>query len=347
MVDGITKDMSGINLKIVISKVNLVKSNPMEWRIDIDATRHVCLDKKMFSTFKPTKIGEKVYMGNSVTSEIKSQGKLVLKMISRNGVTLTNVLYVPEIRTNLVSSSLLNNNGFWIVFESNNFVFSKSGMYVRKGHMSDGMWKLNVMTIIKSNMDKSSSSAYMLELSNLWHGRLGHVNYDTLRRLINLDHIPTFQIDLKHKHETCVEAKLTRSSFQSIERHNEPFDLIHSDICDLKFVQIRDGNKYFITFVDDNTKYCYVYLLKSKDEMIEKFVLYKTKVENQLNKKIKVLKSDISGEYESPVSDPCAHNGIIHETATSYSPQSNGVAERNNRTLKEMMNSMPINFGLP
>ena len=64
--------------------------------------------------------------------------------------------------------------------------------------------------------------------------------------------------------------------------------MFHSDICDLKLVQIRGGNKYFITFVDDSTKYCYVYLLKTKDEVIEKFVLYKNEVENQLNKKIKV-----------------------------------------------------------
>ena len=213
--------------------------------------------------------------------------------------------------------------------------------------MSGGMWKLNVMTIIKSEMNKASSSAYILESSNLWHGRLGHVNYDTLRKLINLNHIPTFQIDAKHKCETCVEAKLTRSSFQSIERHTEPLDLIHSDICDLKLVQTRGGNKYFITFVDDSTKYCYVYLLKSKSEAIKKFVLYKNEVENQLNRKIKVLRSDRGGEYESPFVDLCSQHGIIHETTAPYSPQSNGVAERKNRTLKEMMNAMLISSSLP
>ena len=82
-----------------------------------------------------------------------------------------------------------------MVFKSDKFVLSKSGMYVGKGYMRDGMWKLNLMIVIKSNIYKASSSAYMLESSNLWHGGLGHVNYDTLRRLINLDHILTFQID--------------------------------------------------------------------------------------------------------------------------------------------------------
>ena len=127
--------------------------------------------------------------------------------------------------------------------------------------------------------------------------------------LINLNHIPTFQIEAKHKCETCIEAKLTRSSFQSVERYIESLDLIHSDIFDLKFGQSRGGNKYFITFVGDNTKYYYVYQLKTKDEAIDKFVLYKSKVENKLNKKIKVLRSDRASEYESPFADFCAQHG--------------------------------------
>ena len=168
-----------------------------------------------------------------------------------------------------------------------------------------------------------------------------------MRRLINLNHIPTFQIDAKHKCETCVEAKLTRSFFQSVEKHTKPLYLIHSDICDLKLVQTRSDNKYVITFMDDSTKYCYVYLLKIKDKAIEKFVLYKKEVENQLNKKIKVLRSDQGGEYESSFVDFCAQHGIIHETTAPYSPQSNGVAEQKNSTLKEMMNAMLISSGLP
>ena len=115
----------------------------------------------------------------------------------------------------------------------------------------------------------------------------------------------------------------------------------------LKLVQTRGGNKYFITFIDDSTKYCYVYLLKSKDEAIEKFILYKNEFENQLNKKIKKLRSDRSGEYEAPIGEFCAQHEIIHEVTSPYSPQSNGVAECKNHTLKEMMNAMLISSGLP
>ena len=81
--------------------------------------------------------------------------------------------------------------------------------------------------------------------------------------------------------------------------------------------------------------------------MIEKFVLYKNEVQNQLNKKIKVLRSDRGGEYESSFVEFCSQHGIIHETTTPNSPQSNGVAERKNCTLKEMMNAMLLSSGLP
>ena len=192
MIDDIIKDVFDIYLTTVISEVNLVGSNPKEWWIDTSATHHVCSDKKMFSTFEPIETGENEFMGNLTTSKIKNQGKVVLKMIFGEELTLIDVLYVPEIRKNLVSGSLLDSHGFRMVFRLDKFVLSKSRMYVGKWYMSDRMWKLNLMTIIESNVNKAYSSANMLESSNLWHGRLGHVNYDILCRLINLDHIPTF-----------------------------------------------------------------------------------------------------------------------------------------------------------
>ena len=72
----------------------------------------------------------------------------------------------------------------------------------------------------------------------------------------------------------------------------------------------------------------------------------KTKL-NQLNRKIKVLRSYRGGEYESPFVDLCAQHGIILETTAPYSPQSNGMAKRKNHILKEMMNAMLISSGLP
>ena len=104
----------------------------------------------MFSVIEPIKTGEKLFIGNSTTSEIKGHGKVVLKMTPIKELTLENVLYVPEIHQNLVFGSMLNSHGFRMLFQSGKFVLSNSRMYVGKGYMSDGMWKLNLMTIMKS-----------------------------------------------------------------------------------------------------------------------------------------------------------------------------------------------------
>ncbi|GJU14938.1 retrotransposon protein, putative, ty1-copia subclass [Tanacetum coccineum] len=82
------------------------------------------------------------------------------------------------------------------------------------------------------------------------------------------------------------------------------------------------------------------------DEAINKFVLYKKEVENQLGKKIKVVRRDRGGEYVSPFAELCAQHGIRHEFTAPYSPQQNGIAERKNRTLKEMVTAMVISSGM-
>ncbi|KAL8089042.1 hypothetical protein AgCh_038706 [Apium graveolens] len=346
MVENISKEVGDIDLCATVSEVNLVGSNPCEWWTDTGATRHVCSDKAIFSSLKASDAGEKLYMGNSATSTKEGEGTVILKMTSGKNLTLKNVLYVPDIRKNLVSGSLLNKHGFGIVIESDKVILSKSGMFVGKGYLTDGLFKLNVMSV-KDDNEMKNSSAYLLESPNLWHARLGHVNYNTLRRLSAKEYIPKLTIDSKHKCETCVEEKLTRSSFKRVERNTKVLDLIHSDICDLKFAPTRGGNKYFITFIDDCTKYCYVYLLKSKDEAIDKFKIYKEEVETQQTEKIKTIRSDCGGEYVEPFGEFCSQHGIIHEVTAPYSPQSNSVAERKNRTLKEMMNAMLISSGLP
>ena len=259
-------------------------------------------------------------------------------------LTLKNVLHVLEIRKNLVSTSLLVKNRFKVVFVSNKVVIIKKDMYVGKGYLSDGLFKLNVMTI--NNNKNNDSSAYLLESDNLWHTRLGHVNYKSLQKMIKMEILSKFECN-KSKCQVCVESKFAKHPYNSVEMNSEPLDLIHMYICDMKSIPSHGGKKYFITFINDCTRYCYVYLLNSKDEAIDAFKQHKIEVENQLNKKIKMIRSDRGGEYEFPFQEICLENGIIHQKTAPYTPQQNGVAERKNRTLKEMMNALLLSFGLP
>ena len=81
-----------------------------------------------------------------------------------------------------------------------------------------------------------------------------------------------------------------------------------------------------MTLIDDCTRYCYIYLLKSKDEALQYFKIYKAEVENQLERKIKRVRSDHGGEYFSNnFTSFCEEHGIIHERTRPYSPKSNGL----------------------
>ena len=80
-------------------------------------------------------------------------------------------------------------------------------MYVGKCYITDGLFKMNVMIVIHTVNKNEFSIVYVFESFILWHDKLGHAIYDSMRRLINLDHIITFHIEKDHKCETCVEAK--------------------------------------------------------------------------------------------------------------------------------------------
>src|SRR3954463_6264648 len=163
-----------------------------------------------------------------------------------------------------------------------------------------------------------------------------------MTRLANLNLIPKISAVKGSKCQVCVQAKQPRKSHKTAEaRDLAPLELIHSDLCEMNDVLTKGGNRYFMTLIDDSTRYCYVYLLKSKDEALTFFKNYKAEAENQLDRKIKRLRSDRGGEYFSNEFDLfCAEHGIIHERTPPYSPQSNGVADQKNRTLTDLDNAM-------
>ena len=92
--------------------------------------------------------------------------------------------------------------------------------------------------------------------------------------------MPKFECN-KSKCQICVESKYVKHSYKSVARNTNRLELIHTDIFDMKSTLSRGGKKYFIIFIDDCTRYCYVYMLNSKDEAIDSFRQYKTEVQNQ------------------------------------------------------------------
>ncbi|GKC42181.1 zinc finger, CCHC-type containing protein [Tanacetum coccineum] len=170
------------------------------------------------------------------------------------------------------------------------------------------------LNIVSDNIGSAFMSTSKLNDSILWHARLGHVHFKRMQDMSKDGLIPAFDMDTKN------------------------------DLCDLHATPSLGNKKYFVTFIDDASRFCYVYLLHSKDEALDKFKVFKTEVELQQGSLIKRFRTDRGGEYMDTLYFQSV--GIIHETTAPYTPQQNGISERKNRVLKEMVNSMLSYSGL-
>ena len=319
-----------------------------EWLIDTGANVHICADITLFVSYQQTH-GMNVTMGNASAAQVHGIGNVDLKFPSGRVLSLTRVHHVPDIRRNIISGSCLVKNGFELSLKCNKVVITHTGLFFGKGYLSDGLFLINVEPVLGSFINNNvNPSVNNVESSDLWHSRLGHLNFGALKHMMNLELIPKHVIEKKSKCQVCVTAKQTRKPFHNVVRDSEMLELIHTDICEFGGMMTKDNKRYFITFIDDYSRYCCVYLLKHKDEALEKFIIFKTEAETQTGKILKRLRSDRGGEYMSTsFNEFCKSNGIIHEVTPPYTPESNGVAERKNRTFKDMINSMLINSGLP
>ena len=129
-------------------------------------------------------------MGNSSSAKVVGKGTVELKFTSGKIVILIDLLHVPDIRKNLVSGTLLSKHGFKMIFEADKFILSKQGMFYGKGYSTNGMFKLNI--------ENENISAYIVESLDLWHERLGHVNFRSIQLMMKnglitdcgKDHVP-------------------------------------------------------------------------------------------------------------------------------------------------------------
>ncbi|GJT63729.1 zinc finger, CCHC-type containing protein [Tanacetum coccineum] len=150
------------------------QDDDVAWWVDSGATVHVCKDRCWFKTYESLNDGSILHTGNESTALVHGRGCVYLKFSSGKIVLLFNVLHVPNIRKNLVSSSVLNNCGYKQVIESNKFVLSKHGVFIGFGYLRNQMFRLN---IVNDNIASAFMSTSKLNDLILWHVRLGNKSF--------------------------------------------------------------------------------------------------------------------------------------------------------------------------
>ncbi|GJR42337.1 retrotransposon protein, putative, ty1-copia subclass [Tanacetum coccineum] len=268
-------------------------------------------------------------------------------------IVLNNCHYAPSITRGVISVSRLYEDGFINRFVNNTIQVSRNNMVYFSAIPRDGIFEIDL-----SNSYTNENSIYTvsnkrakldLDSALLWHCRLGHISKKRIEKLQHDGLLNSTDLRAFEKCVPCMSGKMARKPYtHQVERAKDLLGLIHTDVCGPFKITSRQGASYFVTFTDDFSRYGYVYLLKHKHEVFETFKVFQKEVENQLGKTIKSLRSDRGGEYMSQeFLDHLKDHGIIAHRTPPYTPQHNGVSERRNRTLLDMVRSMMSQTTLP
>ena len=325
---------------IFVIEVNVTTST--SWVLDTGCSSHICNDVQKLTRSRTLAKGEiDLRVGNGAKVAAIAVGIYSLVLPSGLIIELKDCYFVPAITRNIISVSCLDKEGFSFVIKDKSCSIYYNEMFYCRAQLFNGLYILDFEPEIY-NINTKRVKSNDLNPTYLWHCRLGHINEKRISKLHKDGLLDSFDFESYEVCESCLLGKMTKTPFTgNSTRADDLLGLIHSDVCGPFNSTARGGFHYFITFTDDFSRYGYVYLMKHKSEAFEKFKEFKNEVQNQLDKSIKVLRSDRGGEYLSQEFDDYLKEcGIVSQLTPPGTPQWNGVSERRNRTLLDMVRSM-------
>ncbi|KAJ9552558.1 hypothetical protein OSB04_016603, partial [Centaurea solstitialis] len=320
------------------------------WVIDTGSGNHICNHLQGFTrrkTLRKDRSNLRVGEGTPLIAE--AVGSYSLSLPSGLVLELDNCYYIPNMIKNVLSFDLLVDQGFYYKYDYKMISVFKDNIFYFKATPVNGLYTVNLQDNSSEIYHISKRSKDIEDQTYLWHCRLGHINKKRVELLLKGGFLDNFDYKPFDNCESCLSGKMTKQPFNNEnERATDLLEIIHTDVCGPFSHVARGGYRYFITFTDDFSRYGYVYLMRHKSETFEKFKEYQNEVQNLLDKRIKFLRSDRGGEYLSDEFDNhLMECGIVSQLTPPYTPQMNGVSERRNRTLLDMVRTMMCHSTLP
>nr|GEV75856.1 putative ribonuclease H-like domain-containing protein [Tanacetum cinerariifolium] len=217
----------------------------------------------------------------------------------------------------------------------------------------NNMSNVNLKNIVPSRDLTCLFTKATLDESNLWHRRLGHINFKTINKLVKgnlVRGLPTKVFENYHSCVACKKGKQHRASCKSkpVSSVDHPLFRLHMDLFGPTFVKSLSKKSYCLVITDDYSRFTWVFFVASKDETSPILKTFITGLENQLSLKVKVIRSDNGTEFKnSDLNQFCGLKGIKREFSVPRCPQQNGIAERKNKTLIEAARTMLADLLLP
>jgi hypothetical protein len=180
---------------------------------------------------------------------------------------------------------------------------------------------------------------------------MGHIHSDNLIKVNRREAVremPRITKPTNTLCKHCQRVKQTKTRFKSKEYSTtRPLEIVHTDLVGPTTTKGLKGEKYFMLLFYDYTRMNTVFFINNKSEAFENFKIYKKMVENEMDSKIKFLRSDNGGEFTSKeFMDYYNIHGIKRKFSVARAPQQNGVVKRKNKTIQEMARTMLMDLKL-
>lgn len=322
------------------------------WLTDSGASRHISYRREWFDEFTPSS-GGTVVLGDNGQCEVKGEGTIrIAKYVDGqwHNSRIEGVLYVPQLRKNLFSVGMCTKKGYEVKFNRDTVMITRDNLEIGIGvKQSNSIYRMLFRVINSGEECEANVSAVDLKM---WHERLGHVGTRALCDMVRGGLVEGVKLKNTAKFvcEPCQLGKSHRQPFPERlgKRSTEPGECVHTDVCGPIPIESLGGAKYYVTFIDDASGFCYVYFIKQKSDVLEKFKIYEKMVSAKFGRPIRTMRSDNGREYKnSRMKEYLAERGIVMENTAPHTPQQNGKAERANRTIFECARTMLNAKNLP
>ena len=325
-----------------------------DWIIDSRATQHLMFNKKLLENYVKFQNPYIVNLGDN--RKIFAYGKGNCHIESDLGtktqrLVLKDVLYLPDLEKNLLPVRAMAKLEALVEFSASECKITRNEKLLAIGKLAGKLYFLMLASIEHVHLAESSICD-----KQLWHHRLGHLSMEDVKKLSkdNMVH----GMKLNHDEEcsplceSCIMGKQHRNSFPKASK-SQPVEacgsIVNSHVCGHVPVNSIGESRYFVTSIDDFSKYTQIYFIKQKSDVLEKFEEFVTQTANITGNSVKILRTDNGREYTSQLFDTyLAERGIIQHTTVPNNPAQNGTAaERMDRTIMETARTMMFHANIP
>jgi hypothetical protein len=318
------------------------------WVPDTGATHHMTKSADNFVSYIAFDEPKQITLGNQKLMLAYGRGDVMIEALVGNKWfkhCLKDVWYTPDVIKNLFSVPTAADKGFEYWLNKDSCRITQNGEPVIIGNRHHLLYKLSVR-VVKPDVPAQVYTAQKIDTLQTWHERLGHQSKAHVEKYLKRQGIDYIKDDKVC--EGCILGKHHRLSFGTRANDvSQPGDLVHSDVCGPMQEESFSHSRYFVTFKDEYSKFRSVYFMKKKSEVSEKLKYFLAEART-LKHVVKELLTDGGGEYDNKEMEQITREaGLKHRKSMPFTPEQNGAAERENRTLIEAARSMLQAKGLP